>query len=65
VTAVEYLSESWFGLKLNGYEAFLRSNPDIEELLKILKIKRLSSLQDVMPEQKLLGVCLFFALTIH
>jgi len=64
-SAVEYLSSSWFGLKLNGYEACLRSNPKIEELLHILKIKHLSSLQDVTPEQKLLGVCLFSALTIH
>jgi len=63
--AIEYLSSSWFGLKLNGYEACLRSNPEIEELLKILKIKHLSSLQDVTPEQKLLGICLFSVLTIH
>jgi len=62
---VEFISSSWFGLKLNGYEACLRSNPEIEELLKILKIKHLSSLQDVTPEQKLLGVCLFSALTVH
>jgi len=53
---VEHVGTHWFNLKLQGYEAMLRGNPEIEEILRILKIKHLSLLQEVTPEQKLLGI---------
>jgi len=43
----------------------LRGNPEIEEILRILKIKHLSSLQEVTPELKLLGIMLLSAVSIH
>jgi hypothetical protein len=62
---VEHVGTNWFDLKLQGYEAMLRGNPEIEEILRILKIKHLSSLQEVTPEQKLLGIMLLSAVSIH
>jgi len=59
---VEHAGTHWFDLKLQGYEAMLRGNPEIEE---IFKIKHLSSLQEVTPEQKLLGIMLLSAVSIH
>jgi len=56
---------NWFDLRLHGYEQMLRANPEIEEILKILKIKHLNSLQEVTPEQKLLGLMLFTAISVH
>jgi len=48
-----------------GYEAMLRGNPEIEEILRIRKIKHLSLLQEVTPEKKLLGIMLLSAVSIH
>jgi len=62
---VEHAGTHWFDLKLQGYEAMLRGNPEIKEILRILKIKHLSSLQEVTPEQKLLGIMLLSAVSIH
>jgi len=53
---MEHVGTHWFNLKLQGYEAVLRGNPEIKEILRILKIKHLSLLQEVTPEQKLLGI---------
>jgi len=47
---VEHAGTHWFHLKLQGYEDMLRGNPEIEEILRILKIKHLSWLQEVTPE---------------
>jgi len=62
---VEHAGMHWFNLKLKGYEAMPRGNPEIEEILRILKIKHLSSLQEVTPEQKLLGIMLLSPVSIH
>jgi len=62
---VEHIGTNWFSLRLQGYEQALRGNREVDEILKILKIKHLSSLQDVSPEQKLLGIMLFSAISIH
>jgi len=62
---VEHAGTYWFDLKLQGYETMLRGNPEIKEILRILKIKHLSSLQEVTPEQKLLGIMLLSAVSIH
>jgi len=62
---VEHVGINWFSLRLQGYEQALRGNREVDEILKILKIKHLSSLQDISPEQKLLGIMLFSAISIH
>jgi len=62
---VEHAGTHWFDLKLQGYEEMLRGNPEIEEILRILKIKHLSKLQEVTPEQKLLGIMLLSAVSVH
>jgi len=50
---------------ISSFEAMLRGNPEIKEILRILKIKHLSSLQEVTPEQKLLEIMLLSAVSIH
>jgi len=62
---VEHARTHWFDLKLQAYEAMLWGNPHIEEILRILKIKHLYPLQEVTPEQKLLGIMLLSAVPIH
>jgi len=62
---VEHAGTHWFDLKLQCYEAMLWGNPEIEEILRILKIKHLSLLQEVTPEQKLLGIMLLSVVSIH
>jgi len=41
---VEHVGTNWFSLRLQGYEQALRGNREVDEILKILKIKHLSSL---------------------
>jgi len=63
---VEHAGTHWFNLKLQGYEAMrFRVTQEIEEILRILKIKHLSLLQEVTPEQKLLGIMLLSAVSVH
>jgi len=62
---VEHAGTHWFNLKLQGYEAMLRGNPEIEGILRMLKIKHLSWLQEVTPEQKLLRIMLLSAMSFH
>jgi hypothetical protein len=61
----EQVGSNLLDLKLKGYERALRENPEIEELLTIIKIKHLSSLQDITPEYRLLGICLLTAVSCH
>jgi len=40
---IEHVGTNWFSLRLQGYEPALLGNQEIDEILKILKIKHLSS----------------------
>jgi len=62
---VEHAGTHWFNLKLQGYKAMLRGKPEIKDILRILKMKHLSLLQEVTPEQKLLGIMMLSAVSIH
>jgi hypothetical protein len=63
-SCVEYFGCK-YGMKIQGYSQMLSSNPEVDEILKIIKLRNLSAISEITPEQKLLGIMLMSAVSLH
>lgn len=52
------------GINIEGYSDVLSSNPEIDQLLSLLRLQHMSDIQ-ISPEMKLLGICAFSAVSIY
>ena len=52
------------GINIEGYSDVLSSNPEIDQLLSLLRLQHMSDIK-ISPEMKLLGICAFSAVSIY
>ncbi len=53
------------GYKLNGYSNLMVCDPEVQNLLHLIKLRNLNRFQEVSPEMVLCGLCLTSAMSLH
>ncbi len=53
------------GYKLNGYSNLMVRDPEVQNLLHLIKLRNLNRFQEVSPEMVLLGLCATSAMSLH
>ncbi len=53
------------GYKLNGYSNLMVCDPEVQNLLHLIKLRNLNRFQEVSPEMVLFGLCITSAMSLH